>query len=165
MQVDLDRSTNFTAVASYDKRICEMFRHEKSKSTKSLLKRSKTVDNKQKDEDAACGNRISLGNIHGSGKRRMKIRTYMLGCIWVSRKGRGMSITVPQQMGFQISLLQEETLFKVFCFRAQKRGLRFQQAQPTRINLIPAQLIIHELASLILVLIELNLLFLKKILY
>lgn len=54
------------AVTSYDEWVGEVFSHENGESTENLVNRRDALENKQEDEDAACGNRIDLGNIHDS---------------------------------------------------------------------------------------------------
>lgn len=54
------------AVTSDDERIGPVFGRENGKSTEDLLEERDTLNDGQQNEDAACGNGITLGYIHGN---------------------------------------------------------------------------------------------------
>lgn len=54
------------AVTSDDERIGAVFGRENGKSTEDLLEERNTLNDEQQNEDAGCGNGITLGNIHSN---------------------------------------------------------------------------------------------------
>jgi hypothetical protein len=57
------------AVTADDEWIGEVFGRESGKSTEDLLEERDTLHDEQQNENAACGNCITLGNIHGDDEK------------------------------------------------------------------------------------------------